>query len=325
MNRFVASLVLPAFLLACGGGSNPFDPDPAAPDPGTGTGGDEDNPTTDAGIPTALANDLARVTYDAANQTLSVEGITQDGSPVTIPYRRRPGLDRNGYQAYTFQDDGLDRHVTAYAAEANNNSGVRAGVAVSGGPRNRFFGGGYYERDGAYAPGTGQVSYAGNYVGLTNGAGSGEDLIGAPAGTDPDLVPSQAAEVTGRVFVNADFADGAVEGNITNRQRVDGGITLPSVVLINTPIDSDGTFVGQVEYEQADFPGESVTGQSIGSYGGIFGGANASGVAGVIHLEEFDGPNDPLGFENEEEYGVFVLDQCGQPVEDAAGCAGTNP
>lgn len=40
MNRFVASLVLPAFLLACGGGTNPFTPDPAAPDPGPGTGGD---------------------------------------------------------------------------------------------------------------------------------------------------------------------------------------------------------------------------------------------------------------------------------------------
>lgn len=321
MNRFVASLVLPAFLLACGGGSNPFDPDPAAPDP---TPPDEDNPVTDAGIPTALANDLARVTYDAANQTLSVEGITQDGTPVTIPYRRRPGLDRNGYQAYTYQDDGLDRHVTAYAGEANNNSGVRAGVAVSGGPRNRFFGGGYYERDGAYAPGTG-----GSATRATTSASpmarAAAKTLSAPLGTDPDLVPSQAAEVTGRVFINADFADGAVEGNITNRQRVDGGIALPSVVLINTPIDSDGTFLGQVEYEQADFPGENVTGQSIGSYGGIFGGANASGVAGVVRLGEFDGPNDPLGFENEEEYGAFVLDQCGQPVEDTVGCAGTNP
>ncbi|MBY5989338.1 thymidylate synthase [Roseovarius atlanticus] len=324
MNRFVASLVLPAFLLACGGGTNPFTPDPAAPDPGTG--GDDDNPTTDAGIPTALAGDLTRLNYNAATETLTVEGLTLDGGDDPLVYRRRPGMDRNGYQAYTFQDDGRDRHYTIYVAEANNNSGVRAGAGISGGPRNRVFGGGYYERDGDFSPATGQVSYAGNYVGVTNLNGSGEDLTPPPAGLDPDLVPTQAAEVTGRVELQANFGDDAtVEGNIIERTLVDSGTALPSIVLVNTPISSDGTFVGQAEYEQGDFPGENVIGQKIGDYGGIFGGTNASGVAGVIHLEEFDGPNNPLGFETEEEYGVFVLDQCGQPVEDAVGCAGTNP
>ena len=323
MNRFVASLVLPAFLLACGGGSNPFTPDPATPDP---TPPDEDNPVTDAGIPTALAGDVGRISFNATAGTMTVTGLTQDGSPVPLTYRRRPGLDRNGYQAYTYQDDPLDRHVTAYAAEANNGSGVRGGIAVSGGPRNRFFGGGFYERDGAYSPGTGQVSYAGNYVGVTNGNGSSEDLAPVPGTTPGQLRPSQAAEVTGRVFLNADFADGAVEGNVINRQIVDGGTALPSLVLINTPIDSEGTFLGSVEYESGEFPGENVVGQTIGSYGGIFGGTNASGVAGIVRLEEFDGPNDVvLGADSEEEYGVFVLDQCGQPVQDTVGCAGTNP
>lgn len=330
MKRLVASLVLPAFLLACGGGSNPFDPDPTAPDPGTQTPPTnpttgEDDPLTTAGIPGSLANDLSSLTFNASGQTLIVEGITQDGSPIEIAYRRRPGLDRGGYQAYTYQDDALDRHVTAFAREAGNGSGVRAGVAVSGGPRNRFFGGGYYERDGGYAPASGQVSYAGNYVGVSNLNGSSEDLIAPPAGIDPDLVPSQAAEITGRIFINADFADGAVEGNVFNRQIADFGVGLPSLVLVNTPINADGTFVGSVEYEAADFPGESVVNESIGGYGGIFGGTNASGVAGVLRVEEFDGPNDPLGLENEQEYGVFVLDQCGQPVQDAAGCVGTNP
>lgn len=323
MNRFVASLVLPAFLLACGGGSNPFTPDPAAPDPGTG--GDDDNPTSDAGIPTALAGDLTRLNYNAATETLTVEGLTLDGSPNPVTYQRRPGQDRNGYEAYTYQDDGLDRHYTIYVAQSNNDAAVRAGAAMSPGPRNRSFGGGFYERDGAYSPASGQVSYAGNYVGLTNGAGSGEDLTPQPPTTEPELGIPQAGEITGRVFINANFENGNLEGNITNRELVEGGIPLPSIVLVHTPISSDGTFVGQAEYEQGDFPGENVIGQKIGDYGGIFGGTNASGVAGVIHLEEFDGPNNPLGFETEEEYGVFVLDQCGQPVEDAVGCAGTNP
>ncbi|MGK7653507.1 thymidylate synthase [Roseovarius sp. B08] len=322
MNRFVASLVLPAFLLACGGGSNPFDPDPAAPDPDPG---DEDNPVTEAGIPQILAGDLTRLNYNAATQTLTVEGLTLDGSPNPVPYQRRPGQDRNGYEAYTYQDDGLDRHYTIYIAQSNNDAAVRAGAAMSPGPRNRSFGGGFYERDGGYSPAAGQVSYAGNYVGLTNGAGSGEDLTPQPPTTETELGIPQAGEITGQVFINANFENGNLEGNITSRELVEGGTPLPSVVLVQTPIDSDGTFVGSVEYDALGFPDENVDGQQIGSYGGVFGGTNASGVAGIVRLEEFDGPNNPLDLDNEEEYGVFVLDQCGQPVEDAAGCAGTNP
>ena len=333
MKRFVAALMLPAFLLACGSGSNPFEPDPAppaedpAPDPG-----DEENPVTEAGIPESLAGDLTRVSFNpnTVPPTLSVEGVTLDDEPFIANYRRRPGLDRNGYIAFTAQDDPLDRHFTAYGREANNNSGVRAGVVVSGGVRNRFFGGGYYERDGAYTPPnpattTGLVSYAGNYVGLINVGGSSEDLAPVPGGTDPDLAPLQAAEVTGNILIQADFADNAVEGNIYNRQILDTATVLPSIVLLNTSIDpTTGTFLGDTEYEAGDFPGENVIGTDIGDYGGIFGGTNASGVAGTIHLEQWDGPNNPLGFEGEEEYGVFVLDQCGQPVDDPI-CAGVNP
>jgi hypothetical protein len=202
-------------------------------------------------------------------------------------------------------------------------------VTVSGGPRNRFFAGGYYERDGDYDPpeGTGtsgMVSYAGTYAALTNGNGDGGDLAPVPAGTAPELVPTEAAELRGDIFLQADFADNAVEGNIINRQLVDSGTALPSVVLVRSGITDTGTFEGSVEYEQRDFPNDNVTGSAIGSYGGTFGGTDASGVAGLVKLEEFDGPNDDLGFENEVEHGVFVLDQCGQAV-DAAICANVNP
>lgn len=280
--------------------------------------------------------------------------MTLDEVPFVATYRRRPGMDRNGYQAYTAQNDPLDRHNTAFARQSGNDAAVRGGVVLSGGPRNRFFGGGYYERDGAYdppevTPASGLVSYSGAYVGIVNigarddSAGSVDDLADVPATTNPVLVPTQAATVNGQIFINADFADNAVEGNVFNRALIDpttGNIAtiddpanpgtsipavLPDIVLISTPINDDGTFSStEVEYDQRG-QDTAVIGRSIGQWGGIFGGQDASGVAGVVHLEEWDGPNNPLGFENEEEYGVFVLDQCGQPVEDTVGCAGTNP
>lgn len=353
MNRFVASLVLPAFLLACGGGSNPFEPDPDPP--AEGEAGEET--PEEGGIPDVLANNVTKMAFDPVAETLTVEGVNFDEVPFTATYRRRTGLDRDGYQAFTAQDDPLDRHNTAFAKEANNGSDVRAGVIVSGGPRNRFFGGGYYERDGEYtppdvAPDSGLVSYSGSYVGLVNvgfrdGTNYGPprrwedgpnigDLRPVPDGTPVELVPDQAGIIDGKIFINADFADASVEGNIFDRRLVNSNtgqiaetlsgqqILLPSVVMIATPINDDGTFAGDLEYDQRSV-NDPVIGTKIGDFGGIFGGTDASGVAGIVKLEEFDGPNNPFGLETEEEYGVFVLDQCGQPVEDTAGCASTNP
>ncbi|WP_135503701.1 thymidylate synthase [Roseovarius aestuariivivens] len=352
MNRFVASLVLPAFLLACGSGSNPFEADPQPPaeeDTGGDPPGDEENPLTDAGIPSSLARDLARLEFDPATQTLTVEGVSLDEVPFIATYRRRPAFDRGGYQAFTAQDDPLDRHNTAFAREAANGSDTRAGVTISPNPRNRYFGGGYYERDGEFtppvvSPSSGLVSYSGSYVGLVNigfrddGPGSLDDLAPVPAGTANELRPGQAGIVDASIFINADFADNVVEGNIYNRRLINpstgliaqtsGGrpLILPSIVLIGTPINDDGTFIGEVEYDQTDaLITTSVIGIDIGDYGGIFGGTDASAVAGNVYLEQFDGPGDIYGLSGEEEVGVFVLDQCGQPVEDTVGCASTNP
>ncbi len=333
MKRYLAMLVLPAYLFGCSG-SNPFTPEVtpvvAPVVPGVVT---EDTAVT---VPAAVANDLTRLVYDPVAMTLTVEGITLDELPFSAVYTRKAALDRPGYEAYTAQDDPLDRHSTAYVAQSRNEGAVRAGVVVTGGPRNRFFGGGYFERDGDYTPPavtptTGLVTYAGDYLGLTNLRGDGGDLLAVPAGTPEELIPDQSAEITGDVVFQADFADNSVEGNIFNRVLVDTGTALPSIVLISTAIDANGTFTGtQIEYDQTNFdgtpfPAENVVGSDIGDYAGVFGGTNASGVAGVLHLTQFDGPNDvALGTDAEEEYGVFVLDQCGQPVEDAI-CAGVNP
>ncbi|MCR9146271.1 MAG: thymidylate synthase [Rhodobacteraceae bacterium] len=347
MNRIVASLVLPAFLLACGGGSNPFEPAPEPPAEGEGEG--EEETPEEGGIPDALANNVTKLVFDPVAQTLTVEGVNFDEVPFTATYTRSAAFDRNGYQAFTAQNDPLDRHNTAFGKQTNNEANVRAGVALSGGPRNRFFGGGYYDRDGAYtppevAPDSGLVSYSGSYVGLVNigfrddGPTSQDDLLDVPPGTAGELLPSQAGITEGKVFVNADFADASVEGNIYDRRLVDptNGQTaiapdgrpllLPSVVMVSTPISDDGTFEGQMEYDQRHpLITTPVIGTKIGDFGGIFGGTDASGVAGIVKLDEFDGPNNPYGLESEIEYGVFVLDQCGQPVEDTVGCAGTNP
>lgn len=332
MNRFVAICVLPMFLLSCASGSNPFEPDPAATDPSDpSTPGTSDPAAAAVEVPEELANDLKKFKFDPARGTLTVTGLTLDDKPFKAKYRRRKGLDVPGYQAYTAQDDALDRHITAYVAQTRNAKAVRAGVTVSGGPRNRFFGGGYYERDGEYTPpkvtkNSGLVTYAGRYVGLTNVGTAGSDLRPVPAGTPRELVPTQSSEVRGKIVLQADFADNVVEGNIYDRRLTDAGnLRLPSVVLVVTGIEENGTFNGSsVEYDQRDFPGTNVIGTDIGDFGGVFGGPNASGVGGVVHLEQFDGPNDDLGFEGEEEFGAFVLDQCGQKV-DAKICDSVNP
>jgi hypothetical protein len=62
---------------------------------------------------------------------------------------------------------------------------------------------------------------------------------------------------------------------------------------------------------------QNPTQAGIGNYGGIFGGANAEGVAGGIFVENH------VGVENADEYGVFVLTQCGLTGADPI-CATVN-
>jgi hypothetical protein len=349
MIRLLAILLLPLFLVACGGGSgsNPFaqdttTPSDPTPDPEPDPDADpEDEPVAGTLVPASLARDIESVSYDPDAGTLTVNGLTlDDATDDGIEYRRRAALDiRNAggdvlFEAYTVQDDALDRHVTVFARESLNGGTVRAAVGHTGGPRNRVFRGAFFERDEDYDPASlpedvsdpqGNVRYAGDYVGLTNVTGSGEDLdTNVPIGTDPALVPTQAAEVTGVAVMVADFADGAIEGNILDRELADTGTALPSIVLVQTGIGADGTFIGNPEYEARDFPGDDVSERSIGRYGGLVGGTEAGSIAGALRLNEFDGPGDNLGLDGEEELGIFVLDRCGHDVDDPI-CASVTP
>lgn len=309
MKHIVAGLMAAALLGGCGGGgsSNPFD-----------TNGEDDSTTTppppDTTVPTDILQDVSRVQFDPASQTLIVEGLSFDGTTDPVTYNRAAALDVPGYQAYSIQQNAAARHATAFAGQSQTSGAVTAGVAATGGPRNRFFNGAFFERNGTYTqPTTGEVVYTGRYVGLTNLDAQGFDLLPPPAGLAPELIPTQAASTQGDVVLRANFGDRQVEGNIINRRisETPGGvvINLPSLVLINAEITQGGTFSGTVEYDQSGFPGERVTGTSIGSSAGIFGGTGATEVAGAIRLNEFDGPGNPLSLTNELETGIFVLDR----------------
>jgi len=294
MKRFWLGVAAMAVMSACSGG-NPF-----APDDGT-------TPTPDPTIPTTIAGSVSGVSYDPVAQTLTITGVELDDTPFQAVYRRRAGMDVPGYEAYTVQDSSLDRHTTAFVRERD---GTRAIIAVSGAQFNYYFGGSNYSRTGSFDPPTanatgGLVSYAGSYVGLLNGAGDGGDLLPVDPTTPADVRPNQAAEVTGSIFINADFADNAVNGVIYNRNVVDRATPVENLDLAPTSIAADGTFTGNVTQQTATSLNDR------GDYGGIFGGTDASAVAGTLFVSDHI-----TAFNGEEEYGLFVLAQCGTPGAD---------
>lgn len=296
MKRFWTGLAVMAALSACGDG-NPFTDGLA-----TGPGATPENPD----IPQDLVGDLAGVTYvpDGAapgSGTLLVRGVALDGTPFETAYTRKPALDRGGYEAYTAQANGNSQHYTAYAKTFDGTSGT---VVVSGGQFGYYFGGTTYSRSGNFDPPTGgAVSYTGNYVGLLNIDGDGGDLL--PTTLPPAARSGQAAEVTGRVVVNADFTDNRIQGRVFDRLQ-EGATPLESLDFEPNAIADNGTFTGKVTQGP---------GNDRGTYGGIFGGTDLSAVAGSLRVQDhIDGVN------NEEEYGLFVLGQCGSGNEDPSLC-----
>jgi hypothetical protein len=296
-----------ALILLAGCGGNPIDND--------GTGGGGGGGGTDVPIPESLSRNVTGAAYDADAETLELQISGLDTTPIVATYERIPKLDLPGYQAFKVQEDALDRMFIALAAESQDGS-VRAVTAADGGQFNRYFGGGYYERDGSFdrptigtGPQAGQVSYAGDYAGVTNvGAPGNPDVIPVPGGTDPSLIPEQPSRVSGDIFLNVNFADNLVNGSIYNRVLVDGKFQLADVVLLPTDITEDGTFEGTAE---GPIPDED---EVAGTFGGVFGGTDSASVAGVVSLTEFESDA-----EEEQEHGVFVLTQCGLPG-DAAIC-----
>jgi len=295
MKRFMLGVAALAVMSACSGG-NPF----VAGD------GDGDG-TTPPGvtIPEAVAGDMEAFVYDPASNTLTISGVTLDDTPFTAVYDRRPALDRPGYRAYSAQDGSLGRHTTAYVQEID---GVAGAVAMSGGQFGHHFGGASYGRDGDFDPpdttvAGGLVHYAGNYIGMLNVAGDGGDLLPVDPGTPPEVRPRQATEVTGSIFITADFADMSVDGVVYDRLARDAGLALEDLEIAPGEIAEDGSFSGDVTQDNGA--------SDRGDYGGIFGGRDASAVAGALFVE-----GHVTGVDNIEEHGLFVLGQCGTPGAD---------
>lgn len=307
MNRFAKLLAVPVLApLVLGACTS----DPGGVETGFGM---VENPA-----PASVAGTLEAVDYDPDGEELILRVNAIHGGTRNATYTRVPALDTAGYQGYMMQKTPADRHYTALFDESNG-SEVVAGVVADGGNNNRYFGGGFFARQGlgVYSPydhpaSQGEAQYYGTYAGVTNVDGNGDQLLdasGIPANLTP---PGQADRVTGIILLNADFANGQVDAEISNRFMVDdvaGLGRLPDIMLIQTGIDADGTFAGVAEYE-GDID------NAIGSYAGIFGGAGATAVGGVVYLEEFDAD---AVFDGEEEYGVFVLTRCGA-ANDAPEC-----
>jgi len=311
-----AGLLCIALLTACGGGgasgSNPV------------TGGvqlvatdpvDPTDPTVALtnGIPTELANNLLGVTYDPGNQTLTLELESFDAAGEQATFLRRSDLDPtvNGYQAYVRQDDPSDRFFLAIGGSSVGGE-VSAVVVTDGGQFNRFFGGGFYQQDSTYEVDReqGLVSYAGNYAGTTNINAPGTNL--ATPLPVAAVRPREPAAIQGDIFLNVTFSDDSVNGSIFNRRFTDyPTIDLPDISLVEGELAEDGTFLGSAEIEVE---------RPIGRFGGTLGGEGGTALAGTTSLTEF---SDDL--ENEEEYGLFVLERCGTANENATLCANVNP
>ena len=312
-----------ALLAGCGGdGENPFqeETDPEAPEI------DDGEVQTD-GIPAELAGNLRSVAYDPDAGTLSVDMAALDRDDEDIPlesYTRNTNLETsemqaNGYRAFSFQDDALDRMFVALVAESEDGS-VQGAAVMDGGQFTRFFGGSFFATDGSYTPGgpttdTGLVSYAGLYTGLSNIDGYGNELLPVSPGTPDQLRPAQPGQTQGDVFFNVDFDDNTINGAIYNRAWTNlnpalagsPDLDLDDVFLLPADITTAGSFFGDAR--AIDDDGNEI---AIGSYGGTFGGTDAAGLAGTTHLTDYLGELDA-----EEEFGVFVLTQCGQPGEAA--------
>lgn len=316
MNKHIIILALVAGLAACSGG-NPFN-DPTDTTDVTDVTGDPD--AADDAVPEVLAGNLSSFTFNPDDQTLTVTGVPTDDGTLTGVYRRRPGLDRAGYEAYTAQDGSLDRHSTAFVRDIR---GTRAATVVTGGQFQQFFAGGAFSNTTFSAPveraseqDGGLVTYAGGYVGLLNAEGSGEDLLAVAPGTDESVLPVQAAEITGQIIITGDFQDSSVTGVIFNRvlndvnndtllfdPNSDNPVELEDIALDSTPISENGVFSGITS--QGNSP--------VGEYAGIFGGVGATEVAGV---QRSTGHIRNEVAQNPIENGVFVLSQCGQADED---------
>lgn len=319
MSSVRLSLVALAFLAACDG--NPFAQDAEiAPDEVGGEAAAE--------VPDEVARQLNRFAYSDGVLRIDLQGATASGELAT--FVRAAQMDvasTNGnpaYEAYVYQDSALTRSILAYVAK-NQRGNVMAVIASDGGQFNEHNDGGRYLQLSDYAapattdaPESGLYSYIGTYAGVFSPGSATPNSAGLP----PEFRPAEPWYTTGLVQINGDFARATVEGGVVQRNLFlpdgtqvnsisigDGDpntpdqtydtTTLKSLVLRETAIEDDGSFLGKVE--TAGQPGDV-----LGDYGGAFGGVGALDVAGVLWLNPIKGESGIW------EVGAFNLPRCDQ-------------
>jgi hypothetical protein len=225
-------------------------------------------------FPDELARNLNAATYDAAADTLRLD-MDLDGTAFVADYTRRPDLDVPGYEAYVAQQS-ADRSFLALFRE-NPRGNLVAGAVGDNGFAGDAFGGTTYVRIDTWSvPRTGSATYIGSYAGVFGNVG-----------TDP-------VRTVGTAQLEASFTAMEVTGEIRNREIVGGG-ALNDQVLAPAGINANGEFLGTTR-----FPDLTTT----GTYGGIFGGIDATDVAGVMVFTPIEG-------NTVQEFGSFNMARCG--------------
>ncbi len=286
--KFAALAVAAVVLAACGGtsGTTAGSGTGSGTGAGTGTGGVSSNePITltsqieDLDATKVLlggTNQATRFDYNSANDTIIIEDIPFDDDVYSGVYARTPALDRGAYQAYT-STNGFDTYVAYY--DTSSTGTVSVGVVNSNEYADHGYSGAMFQRTGTTnLPSTTQKAYYnGNYIGLRTSA-----------------VAGAMDTITGTALMEADFSDSTMRGRITNRVMTTsetGAAVGGDIVIRNTAIDrTNGSFAGTV-----------VQGVNEGTHQGVFGGTDATEMAGSLVL--IDGPA------KTREVGVYIAEQ----------------
>lgn len=351
MEKFWIAAALAALLAGCGSSGSSNDdcvrdnPLQACEDTDDDESDDDGSDGSDGSGSTTTPEDIEATVAsfsfaeDMSTVTVQIEGL--DTSPVNAVYARNDRLTEvmglDDYVAYSVQEDALDRFFLALGGMSADGS-VSAVAVGAGGQFNTVFQDGQHGRTGAFDPpdfetdpASGQVTYVGDYAAVTNlSTRDGLDLL--PVGDLPEDyaeldVPGQPVQLTGVIFLNANFADAQVNGEILNRTLIDprdetpvsptGRTSVAKVVLTEGTIDALGAFSGSAEFEDES---------SAGTFAGIFGGEDATYAAGNTELSwELSAPFGEEGDYDIEEVGMFVLTQCGKAGAREDICGLVNP
>lgn len=272
---------------------------------GGGEGGGEGEETPEVTFGAASVGDVEAVSFDG--ETLRVQ-IALDGNDLLEEYETKGPSDIvNGYQRFTQNASSLNRSFTALAGESDDGS-LLAVVTADGSQFNRFLGGATVVQNAFSAPTGGLVSYHGSYAGLING---GTEVPTTTTGAPDIIAPAGTTNVTGSVFLTADFTDNKIEGALYDRVWIDGGTEgdqpLDPLTLIVGDVAADGTFAGSVEI------GQGSDAKGAGSYSGTFGGTDAAFAGGVLDIGVAAYPDGTDT--NLKEYGIFIIGQCPDGAE----------